>query len=80
MFSYEVLEDIPKLQPRWLRVPTAAAYSGISRARLYLLLSDGEIKSASVRARGRGRGIRVVDRESIDAFLEKNLTTGTSAE
>jgi hypothetical protein len=79
-----LLQDIvsghaPKLEARWLRIPAAVAYSSLSRARLYSLLSSGEIKSASIRAKGRERGIRVIDRLSIDRFIEKNITAGTSA-
>jgi hypothetical protein len=71
--------DAPKLEARWLRIPAAVAYSSLSRARLYSLLSSGEIRSASIRAKGRERGIRVIDRLSIDQFIEKNVTIGTSA-
>jgi hypothetical protein len=71
--------DAPKLEARWLRVPAAVVYSSLSRARLYSLLAEGQIRSASIRASGRQRGIRVIDRLSIDQFLEKNITTGTAA-
>jgi hypothetical protein len=75
MFAREILSDVNegsvKLQPRWLRVPAAVAYSGISRAKFYILLAEGQIKSASICARGKQRGIRVVDRLSIDRYLEK---------
>jgi hypothetical protein len=79
MFANEILEDLSKLQARWLRIPAAVAYSGISRARFYILLAEGQIRSSSVCGRGASRGIRVVDRLSIDEFLEKNLTAGTAA-
>jgi hypothetical protein len=76
MFAHEVVEDPVTLQPRWLKVPAAVSYSGINRARLYILLAEGQIKSASVRSRGRSRGIRLIDRLSLDEFLTKNLTVG----
>jgi hypothetical protein len=69
----------PELVARWLRVPVAVTYSGLSRARLYTLLAEGQIRSASIRAKGRRRGIRLIDRLSIDQFIEKNVTTGTAA-
>jgi hypothetical protein len=74
MFQHEILSSPPTLQARWLRIPAATAYSGLSRARLYVLLAEGQIKSASICGRGKRRGIRIVDKESLDAFLEKNLT------
>jgi hypothetical protein len=79
MFSHEIIENPTTLQPRWLKVPVAVSYSGINRARLYTLLAEGQIKSASVRSKGRFRGIRIIDRESIDQFIEKNVTAGTAA-
>jgi hypothetical protein len=76
MFSHEIVEDPATLQPRWLKVPVAVSYSGINRARLYILMAEGQIKSASVRSRGSSRGIRLVDRLSLDEFLTQNLTVG----
>jgi hypothetical protein len=73
MFAKEIVEDPARLRPRWLKVPAAVSYSGLSRAKLYLLLASGEIRSASVRVKGKIRGIRVIDRESIDEFLSNNL-------
>jgi hypothetical protein len=83
MFAHEVVqgpESLHTIEPRWLRVTAAAAYAGVSRAQLYLLLSKGQIKSASVSAHGRLRGIRVVDRLSIDAFLESRLAPWATAQ
>jgi hypothetical protein len=61
----------PKLLPRWLKVSGAAAYANMSRSQLYNLMADGQIKYASVRGRGNGiRFARLVDRLSLDAFLE----------
>jgi hypothetical protein len=76
MFANEVYEDPLSLKPRWLRIRTAVGYSGISRAKLFILLADGQIKSASIRSRGKARGIRVVDRESIDRYLESLAGAG----
>jgi hypothetical protein len=73
MLSREIVEDPTTLQPRWMKVPAAVRYSGLSRASLYILLASGEIRSASVRFKGKARGIRIVDRESIDEFLSSNL-------
>jgi hypothetical protein len=58
------------LNPRWLRIPAAVKYSGLSRSRLYELLSEGKIRSICVKShKGAERGVRLLDRESIDAFM-----------
>ena len=58
------------LNPRWLRIPAAVKYSGLSRSKLYELLSEKRIKSICVKARkGGARGVRLLDRESIDSFM-----------
>ena len=73
MFAHEIVQDPATVQPRWMKVPAAVRYSGLSRARLYILLASGEIRSASVRFNGKERGCRIIDRESIDEFLSNNL-------
>jgi hypothetical protein len=83
MFHKEIVSDPLKLEPRWLRIPAAVAYSGFSRAKLFILLSEGRIKSVSVTSAGKRRGIRVVDRLSIDDFLSslgKKQTAKEAAE
>ena len=60
------------LNPRWLRIPCAVKYSGLSRSRLYELLAQGRIKSICVKShRDALRGVRLVDRESVDLFMER---------
>lgn len=51
------------ITPRWLKIPAAVAYSGISRSAIYELLNARKIKSHLIGA------ARVIDRESIDAFI-----------
>src|SRR6516164_3951793 len=59
------------LNPRWLRIPAAVKYSGLSRSRLYELLSEGSIRSICVKSqKWARRGVRLIDRESIDLFME----------
>jgi hypothetical protein len=78
MFANEIVQNPATLKPRWLRVPAAVNYSGISRAKFYILLSSGVIKSAAICSRGKLRGIRVVDRESIDRYLEGLVEQGAA--
>jgi excisionase family DNA binding protein len=51
------------ITPRWLKIPAAVAYTGISRSVLYELMNAGKIKSHRIGAS------RVLDRESLDAFI-----------
>src|SRR6266481_8496887 len=70
MLTTEIQRDIHTgpvtLNPRWLRIPSAVKYSGLSRSRLYELLAQGRIKSICLKSHtGALRGVRLVDRESI---------------
>lgn len=61
-----------RISPRWLRIPGAVAYSGINRNRLFRLIREGTIRSASLKEhRGAKRGLRLIDRFSLDLYLEK---------
>ena len=54
--------------------PGAVKYSGLSRSKLYELLSEGRIRSICVRSqKGAQRGVRLIDRESIDSFMESHV-------
>jgi hypothetical protein len=70
----EILREIrvgtANLEPRWLKVEAAVSYSGISRTALYRILAAGNIRSSSIRCSGASRGIRLIDRASLDAYIE----------
>jgi hypothetical protein len=75
MLTTEIQQDTHTgpvtLNPRWLRIPSAVKYSGLSRSRLYELLAQGRIKSICLKGHQSGvRGVRLVDRESIDLFMQ----------
>jgi predicted DNA-binding transcriptional regulator AlpA len=61
--------DPQEPEPRWLRIAAAERYSGISRAKLYILMAEGKLPSVSV-ALTSSRGTRLIDRLAIDKFLE----------
>jgi len=74
MLTTEIQQDTHSgpitLNPRWLRIPAAVKYSGLSRSRLYELISEGKIRSICVKShKGAERGVRLLDRESIDKFM-----------
>lgn len=56
-------EQTRYFKPRFLKVSTAAIYSSISRSVLYELMTARKIKSHRI------GGARVIDRESLDAFI-----------
>lgn len=63
--------DTPK--PEWIRLPRAGArepYSGLSRSHLCVLIAEGKVKSRSVRARNKTRGVRLINFDSLMAFIE----------
>jgi hypothetical protein len=62
--------------PKWFRIPAACAYSGMSRAKLYQLMTEGQLKSICVRKKGNIRGLRLISAEGLDAFLESFVTEG----
>ena len=75
MLTTEIQQDTytgpVTLNPRWLKIPSAVKYSGLSRSRLYELLAQGRIRSICLRSRRDAlRGVSLVDRESIDLFME----------
>lgn len=74
----EILQDAHagtiNLEPRWLKVDAAVIYSGISRVVLYRILAEGKIRSSSLRSSGALRGIRLIDRASLDAYIESCAT------
>ncbi len=55
---------------RYLRVEQCTNTYGLSRAWLYPLLSNNTVKSVCLRKKGNIRGLRLVLRESLEAFIE----------
>jgi hypothetical protein len=85
MLTTEIQQDTctgpVTLSPRWLRIPSAVKYSGLSRSRLYELLGQGRIKSICLKSHNKIkllRGVLLVDRESIDLFMESLQEIATS--
>ena len=74
MLTTEIQQDTHSgpvtLNPRWLRIPAAVKYSGLSRSKLYELLAEGKIRSICLKShKAAERGMRLLDRESIDTFM-----------
>jgi hypothetical protein len=58
------------LKPEWLKVNDATKIFGIGRSRLYELISEGRIKTASLRARGNVKGRRLISYDSLAEYIE----------
>jgi excisionase family DNA binding protein len=54
----------------WMTVRQATQYANISRSRLYNLIRDKEVRSVSIKRRGRTRGMRYVSRLSLDRHFD----------
>ena len=67
------------VQAIWLRVPQAVQLTGLSRSKVYELLSAGEIRSASLRDPGQRHAVRLIDRADLLAFIESRATGGVVA-
>ena len=60
------------INPEWLRLPDAVKFSGLSRSLLYQNFDyvGGKIKTRNIRQRNKIRGIRLVNVDSLRAFIE----------
>jgi hypothetical protein len=57
-------------RPEWLRPKDIPKFFGIGRSKAYELISDGKVKSVSLRKRGQKHGTRLVSYDSLAAYLE----------
>ncbi|MEI6654167.1 MAG: helix-turn-helix domain-containing protein [Verrucomicrobiota bacterium] len=58
---------------RWLTYELAEIYSGIGARTLQNHIRAGHIRSSNACAPGATRGRRLIDRESLDAFIEAGV-------
>jgi hypothetical protein len=65
------------LAPEWLRVRDAADYSGISQTELFRLCVDGEIQSVHKLKPGQAKGIRLINKPSLDTYVRSFLPGGS---
>jgi hypothetical protein len=69
------LETYPEgvsIRSRYLRVQQVLEFYPFKRAKLYEYLASGDVRSFVLKERGALRGIRLIDRNSLDAFLESH--------
>jgi hypothetical protein len=73
-----VIEELSAIRPRWAAIKAAVAYSGIPRYRIFELVAEGKIRSAVLKRKGLIRGRRLIDLESLDAWISKHASGGAS--
>jgi len=64
--------------PHWLKIPASVHYSSLSRSKLYELIDEGAIRSVCLRDKDKIRGVRLISRPSLEAYLAKH--EGTKSE
>ena len=69
MMSYNIEAPI---EPRWLSVAQAASYTSLSERYIRQLIKEKELESFLLKRDGKNGGRRLISRESIDSFLDRN--------
>lgn len=64
------------LEPEWIRVAQAVAWSGMSRSTINYLVAAGKVRSVNLRVRGTERGVRLISFASFKGFLDRLATGG----
>ena len=66
----EIFPDRAPVRCRYLRVQQAVDSYPLKRAKLYEKQASGDNKSFCLKERGALKGLRLIDRDSYDAYLE----------
>jgi len=67
----ETFPDGALIRCRYIRIQQALHSYPLKRAKLYEKLASGEIKSFCLKERGALKGVRLIDRDSYDDYLER---------
>lgn len=73
-FKHVIPSDTNNIAPRWLTYPGASAYSGLGTRVLENHVKAGFIRSSRACAPGNTRGRTLIDRQSLDAFIEAGVS------
>jgi len=73
MLCRQMMYSKDPITPRWLTLAGAARYCGLSERTIENYIKDGLIVSANVIRPGASRGRRLVDRCSLDSFIESQI-------
>jgi hypothetical protein len=75
-------QQFAQAKPEFIRFPRAGArcpHTGLSRAFLYELTNSGKVRSVSIRSRGKARGVRLIDYDSLMAFIRSQADESKEA-
>jgi hypothetical protein len=61
------------IAPKWADLRVAAKYSCLSIRLLQAYIADGLIRSALVKKPGRERGVRLIDLDDLNRFIEGSI-------
>lgn len=53
----------------WLRTTTVPTTHGLSRSMLYILIKQGLVRSVLLRPNNTTKGVRLVNKASLDAYI-----------
>jgi hypothetical protein len=70
----EQIGTAPPIVAQWLRIPDAIRASGLCRSSLYGLMREGKIRSVCLRPSNGQKGIRLINAESLNRFIESHET------
>ncbi|QTN34169.1 helix-turn-helix domain-containing protein [Akkermansiaceae bacterium] len=73
------MKPYQQIAPQWLTIEGATKYSGLSDGTIWTYIREGHIVSANIVLPGNSRGRRLINRPSLDAFIERYVV-GTRRE
>jgi excisionase family DNA binding protein len=76
MFNATHANNAGTISPEWLKPDAAARLFGLGRTSIYALIQQGKIRSTSIKLGTKIRGTRLVNLESLRAYLESQATGG----
>lgn len=56
-------------EPKWMNIPSASAWSGLTERMIEDLARSGEITSSNVVREGNTQGRRLINTQSLDEFI-----------
>jgi molybdenum-dependent DNA-binding transcriptional regulator ModE len=73
------MKPYQQIAPQWLTIEGATRYSGLSDGTIWTYIREGHIVSSNIVLPGNIRGRRLINRASLDAFIERYVV-GTRRE
>ena len=67
-------------EPAWFKLQGGVAHSGLSYSELYRRCITGEIESVHLVQPGKKKGVRLIKKSSLDAYIESFLPGGSRYE